>query len=557
MTGAARLRQRWESGERGRVIREVVERWDEILAGDGDLTWLEGALRASGLPREAFAVQVRAVRHKRDAREWYHLVRSLLGSGDPWWARELLDEAAGSTRELDALRIDAQLATGTAATDLIRAWLHQHHDEEAIEAAVAWFVRDGHVEEAERLLAQADGMALWRARFALWRNQPSVARTFLASAPQSAAARCLEGIAAVQEGALEQAEALLRGAGDDAREDTASWLVSVLYRQGRYGEARQTSDTARAAATDFRLVPTLEREIAAVCELAGGDNRNGAPAHTLRQRLALWVRAVKHLEHAPVLYVLGLTPNDPLTKLQAVIDRFGGNHGPHLTTIQDGALRSCRLPPDPRHLGGLVQRVLWTRGADAVRALYRELAPCVEGNPHLRIYEGEVELWMGEYEDAARIFQDALQVNRNTRWAWIGLGASQMLQGDLDRAQKTWRQGLSLTGPGPTLFVYRGECYRRQGDVRRARADLETALREKPERLSARINLALLEGDPERLQQAERDCSAHAPFLMDELRGAPAEKLEQVLEAMRGNRSSSPWSTSYHLWGRLWSRATR
>ncbi len=29
---------------------------------------------------------------------------------------------------------------------------------------------------------------------------------------------------------------------------------------------------------------------------------------------------------------------------------------------------------------------------------------------------------------------------------------------------------------------------------------------------------------------------------------------EQVLTAMRGNRSSSEWTMSYHLWGRLWRR---
>ena len=72
--------------------------------------------------------------------------------------------------------------------------------------------------------------------------------------------------------------------------------------------------------------------------------------------------------------------------------------------------------------------------------------------------------------------------------------------------------------------------------------------------LSARINLALLEGDPESLERLERECTAFAPLLMAELDGSPAERLEQVLTAMRGNRSSSEWTMSYHLWGRLWRR---
>ena len=77
---------------------------------------------------------------------------------------------------------------------------------------------------------------------------------------------------------------------------------------------------------------------------------------------------------------------------------------------------------------------------------------------------------------------------------------------------------------------------------------------QKPQRLSARINLALLDQDQEALEQVERDCAAFAPLLVSELKGSPAERLEQVLEAMRGNRSSAEWNMSYHLWGRLWHR---
>jgi tetratricopeptide (TPR) repeat protein len=207
-------------------------------------------------------------------------------------------------------------------------------------------------------------------------------------------------------------------------------------------------------------------------------------------------------------------------------------------------------------LGATVQLVLWTRGADATRALYDELAPRVDNHPLYRIYDGELELWMGAYEQAERIFREILDRDDRVRWAWIGLGASVMLQGDLQQAHKIWERGLSRTHPvpGPTLYVYRGECYRRQGELELARNELETALRQKPQRLSARINLALLDRDPDALAGVERDCAAFAPLLMAELQGSPAERLEQVLEAMRGNRSSSEWNMSYHLWGHLWRR---
>jgi hypothetical protein len=64
------------------------------------------------------------------------------------------------------------------------------------------------------------------------------------------------------------------------------------------------------------------------------------------------------------------------------------------------------------------------------------------------------------------------------------------------------------------------------------------------------MNLALLGGDAASLDRALGECQALAPLLMDELGGGPEEKLEGLLTAMRGNRSSS--IVSYHLWGRVW-----
>ena len=106
------------------------------------------------------------------------------------------------------------------------------------------------------------------------------------------------------------------------------------------------------------------------------------------------------------------------------------------------------------------------------------------------------------------------------------------------------------------LYVYRGECHRRQGELDPARRDLQTAVRNSPERLSAWINLALLDGEPQAVDDAERRCRTFAPLLMDELSDCSAtERLEGMLAAMRGNRRSTPVHMTYHLWGRLWHRA--
>ena len=560
---ATALRQMWESGRRGEALRAALDAWQPLLAQDDDLQWLERACRDSGLPVEAFALQARAARRQGASAPsaWEALIGSLLRSGDAWWAGDLAAEVGGDARALRGLKIEAELELGDASAS-ITAWQCDYRDEAAVDQALDWWVRNGCVEQAERLLEQVAGSTLWRARLALWRRQPAVARSLLRDLPRTPELACLEAIAAVQEGDLEVAESLLRALLDgEQRAEAWSWLATLLRMQRRYAEAIRAADAARACSTQFNLVPPLEREVADAYQRVGAGSAPPAWLGGLRQAIGLWLRPIRKLEHAAALYALGLRPRDSVRRIEGVLAAFGGNHTPFLTTVQQGRLVSCHLPVDARHLGSCIQRVLRTRGADAVRALFDAYLPRLAGHPLIRTYQGEIELWMGAYEDAARAFHAAIAKDRRTRWAWIGLGASTMLQGDLMRAQKIWRQGLSFTSRltgvvGPSLHVYRGECYRRQGQRERARRDLDTALRQKPQRLSTRINLALLDEDPTVLAQVEADCVAVAPFLMETLSGSPAERLEQTLTAMRGNRSSSLPYVSYQLWGRLWHGVT-
>jgi tetratricopeptide (TPR) repeat protein len=563
---SADLRQLWEDGHHGPAIRAALEGWERLLPESPDLDWLGRALRSSGLGAEAFAVQLESTRMQARLPAWEGFIRSVLQSGDPWWARELLAEVGDDSRELQALRIEAELVLGDA-TPLIAAWVQAHRDETAREAAVRWWIRCDRVEEAARLVDEGDGLTLWRARLALWRNHPDVARSLLATATPDSEVRCLQAITFVLDGNLDHGEALLRELLDtEVRAEAWTWLATVLRKQRRYAEAVQAADTASSASPGFNLAAQLERE------LAFDYGRLGHGAMSAESTRLPWLRSltssakrlfeplllrrIDALEYARALYQLGFKPSDSLAVLEVALERFAGNHTLHLSTTERGVLRSYPMPANPRQLGNSVQRVLWSRGADATRALFDELAPRVDGHPLYRIYHGELELWLGAYENAERIFRQILDRDERVRWAWIGLGASIMLQGDLRHAQEIWERGLSRTDrtPGPTLYAYRGECYRRQGEVELARRELETGLRQKPQRLSARINLALLDQDPEALEQVERDCAAFAPLLMSELAGSPAERLEQVLVAMRGNRSSSEWNVSYHLWGHLWRR---
>ncbi len=556
---SAELQQLWDQGLRGRAIRGALESWDVLMAQPKNLAWLEQALRSCGLSAEALAVQAQITRrHGAAVQAWEALIRSVLQSGDPWWARELLQKTGCRSRALETLRIEVELALGDAS-ELINTWLRDYRDETAVECALDWWVRSGRVEEAERLLAKTEGATLWRARFAVWRNQPETARALLRRLPPSPEVRCLEAVTAVQEGRLEHAESLLRPLQDsEVRAEAGSWLATVLRKQRRYAEAMEAAQAASMVSATFNLTARLERELA--YDYARIDKQERAASAVARWLRSMGLarvtkRTIGELEHAEVLYAQGLKSEDSIDRLENLLERFGGNRTLNLTVNDDGKLKAWPLPPDPRFLGANIQLVAWTRGVEAARGLYRELAVRVKGHPLFRIYQGELELWMGAYEEAERIFEDILAKTPKVLWAWIGLGASAMLQGRLREAQRIWQRGISIMRfEGPTLYVYRGECYRRQGELAKARRDLEVAVRDKPQRLSAWINLALVDGRRDALLSAEHRCVEFVPLLMEELGGSTAERLEKVLDAMRGNRSS--YRVSYHLWGRVWNRTT-
>ena len=136
-------------------------------------------------------------------------------------------------------------------------------------------------------------------------------------------------------------------------------------------------------------------------------------------------------------------------------------------------------------------------------------------------------------------------------WAWIGKGAAQLLNGHPRIALWTFARGIRVVGfEGPTVFVYRGEAHRILGRVERAQQDLEQAVRSKPQRISAWINLAL--ADPKDSEMARQLAPAirnsNPSLWWDAATAAGADPLDEqdameilrsCLALMRGNRSSS------------------
>jgi len=560
-SGAGELERLWRQGRRGEAIREALGGWQELLAGDGNLAWLERALRSLGNDPAALAIQVRAARRDGPGSSG---IRSLYHSGDPWWAIELLRESGIDSREARALEIEARIDAGEEASSSVSAWLDAHGDAEAMDAAMRWWLAAGNLGAAEDLSSENGGLGVWRARFALWRQCPAASRAELAGLPPSPVSRCLAAVAAWQEGDASAAEAGLRAlVGENDLPESVeceawSWLATILRKSGRYDEAMRAADCANTASPRFTLAPRLERDLAFESRAAlEEDARLSLLSRWLRRLRGHTSRTLGDVEYASQLAALGCPASDPvIAGLEKAIELLAGNRTAYPTKLVDGDLIPLRLPLDPRHHGATLQRVLRTRGVEAVRQLYRDFEPAVGAHPLSRIYQGEVELWFGEYATAEQIFRDILEEQRKTLWAWIGLGASRMFQGELREALDVWQEGVRVMHfEGPTLFVFRGECHRRLGMREQARSDLETAVRQKPQRISARVNLALLEGEEEALALSLRDCRELAPLLVDQLEGSPAERLEQVLLAMRGNRSSSPDLMMTHLWGHVWRRA--
>jgi tetratricopeptide (TPR) repeat protein len=140
-----------------------------------------------------------------------------------------------------------------------------------------------------------------------------------------------------------------------------------------------------------------------------------------------------------------------------------------------------------------------------------------------------------------------------TIWAWIGWAAALAMLGDDEGSLAKLAEGIEAADfEGPTVFVYRGEIYRRLGRFEEAMKDLDIATDTKPERISAWINRVLLDhamGNDDTCKVLGRairrtnpgawwDASAQIGTEPLSLNHAP-QVLEALLSLMQGNRSSA------------------
>lgn len=102
-----------------------------------------------------------------------------------------------------------------------------------------------------------------------------------------------------------------------------------------------------------------------------------------------------------------------------------------------------------------------------------------------RFYEGNFGL-------AQQYFQDAVEKTPRDATAWVGLAASYDRLGRFDLADRSYAAAVKLAGHTPSILNNEGYSYMLRGELGKARAKFDAALRIDPGNATAINNLALL-----------------------------------------------------------------
>jgi tetratricopeptide (TPR) repeat protein len=347
--------------------------------------------------------------------------------------------------------------------------------------------------------------------------------------------------------------------------ETLALKGEALHLLGRQAEARAAIDRAQGrVGAGFTPLDLLRRR---------NDMSEGGRALTYQSLVENFIALLPVPSAA--LERLGLTLDPAHETAKETVERWSrlmaGNRSPVLTTFVKGrGLRRLYDGDGARTASRALQDLLQTRDPDEVLRRFDAVLEAFGDKTYPRCYRGEVLLWLGRYGEAREDFLAALKIRDDTRWAYVGLGAVELLSGRPEAALEMLELGIvRAKGPGPTTYAYRGEAYRLLGDLPKAIADLTCACGDWPSRAGARVNLALAHGaagDSAAQDSAYRRLldllpglladAARAAGLASAMTSSAAVQrrlLEQARAMMRGNRSSV-LGTWYDGAGRLRAR---
>jgi len=432
--------------------------------------------------------------------------------------------------------------------------------------ALHMLVNIGAIERAEEVAIQAPPQAdraAALARFSLWKLDLPSARSHVDVAlkedPQHLLGLLVHGALLFLENEYEQALVILEDVerrlppqqgGDNqwlSLDAVMTWQSEIHRQAGHHEKALRAADRAKSSGHNFGLLAYLNR-LLALTHLAQSQGNQVMSPDVWRPVLSkvadlLPTNALENLH----------TPHEVQALSQTALSLFGGNRSSRPTLLTAGKLNPFETPPHPRQLGRMLQHLLRTQSTDHVLHLFEKHHARFPDDATTLTYWGETLLWLGDYEEAAQRFREAISLHRPTTWAWIGLGATMLLQEDFQSARSTWEEGVKAARfRGPTLYVYEGEMLRKVGDLDAAKTHLDHALRTKPERISAWINRALLShlmGNKDPLVNLAKWIQRESPGMWIDLcaraKGSPSSltdlpnRFELLLDMMRGNRSSA------------------
>jgi len=492
-------------------------------------------VRRVGRPDLWWSVAQAIARHRPPRpRPQRAIVRVAIRMGDPVAAR-LLFELADLADDPEMIELHARasaLHARQSPREALRALAEQGPEGRLLAAELACSVGDASLAIELYTLGRAQEPGrpepiVGLARMALWGMDLDEARALAALVREEPGARrvlaACDLLAGDPAGALVALERLIEE--DPSDGEAKTWRAEALLRLGRHRAADQAAREAQFTSRGL-LVPSRVISFLARAQMEAGGGRAG-----------------KSVELDGLLEPVAESASTPtVERCERALEAFGGNRTPGASWLVDGQACPYPTPIHPRTCGQRAQMVLKTRGPQAALATFDDLLERHGDHPHLRTYRAELLLWLGRWEAAATDLRQALAADHRTVWAWVGLGATFMLQGDHRQALATWEEGAALFDGfvGPTTWAYRAEAYRKLGELDQAETNLVQAVNTSSRRLGTWINRALLDaarGDLEPATELAASLHAKAPGLTGS--GEAVEQLERALVRMRGNRSSS------------------
>ncbi len=332
------------------------------------------------------------------------------------------------------------------------------------------------------------------AEIAIWQGDDELARRHtddaLARDAACAAAIRMQGALLVRAGSYAEAiSSLQRAIEIDPREYQAhAWLAEAQLRSGNHEAAHAALHHASMNAEGFLAVAWLLRFLIVAAE----NPRDPEPVPPWRtEEIAETLLELCGEQAQACLQSRKLS--DCVAAVEAALAALRGNRSIHPTHVVDGKLVRLHARTGCRHESRWALQLLRVASGEACLAAFDEIVARYPGSSLTLCHRGELRLWLGDLEGGKRDLEQAIELVRGTRWAWIGLSTLGLLSGDHQQTLDINAEGIRVMNgtEGPAVYVYRGEAKRKLGLLDEAITELEAALRWHPSRASATINLAL------------------------------------------------------------------